>query len=158
MACGAPGRIEFAFMAHVEKSALVVFSTAQMFSLVDDVERYPEFLPWCSGTRVLERDALTTAATIEISYHGIHQSFSTANTKQGNERMHIALTEGPFKALEGEWQFVALGSVGCKVSLRLEYAFSNAVLETAVGPVFGLIANTMIERFVERADVLYGDA
>jgi ribosome-associated toxin RatA of RatAB toxin-antitoxin module len=145
-------------MPLVEKSALVAFSSAQMFALVDDVERYPEFLPWCSGTQLLARDALITAATIEISYHGIHQSFSTANTKQGNERMQIALTEGPFKALEGEWQFVALGNVGCKVSLRLDYAFSNAVLESAVGPVFGLIANTMIERFVERADVLYGDA
>lgn len=145
-------------MPLVEKSALVLFSSAQMFALVDDVERYPEFLPWCGGARVRARDPLTTLATIEINYRGIRQSFSTANTKHGTESMQIALTEGPFKALEGEWRFVALGDTGCKVSLRLEYAFANAILESAVGPVFGMIASTMIERFVERADKLYGNA
>ena len=145
-------------MPLVQKSALVTFSTAQMFALVDEIERYPEFLPWCGGTRLVARDALTTVATIEINYHGIRQNFTTANVKQGNESMQISLTEGPFKALEGMWNFTALGSAGCKVSLRLEYAFANAVLEAAVGPVFGMIANTMIERFVERAEVLYGGA
>lgn len=145
-------------MPLVEKSALVAFSTAQMFALVDDIERYPEFLPWCSGTRLRSRDALTTIATIEINYHGIRQAFTTANVKQGSESMLISLQEGPFRELEGAWHFTALGSAGCKVSLRLEYAFTNAVLETAVGPVFGFIANTMIERFVERADVLYRHA
>lgn len=129
-----------------------------MFALVDEVERYPEFLPWCGGTRLLVRDALCTVATIEINYHGIRQAFTTANTKQGTESMQISLAEGPFKELEGMWHFTALGNAGCKVSLRLDYSFANAVLETAVGPVFGLIANTMIECFVSRADALYGGA
>ena len=143
-------------MPLVQKSALVPHSSAEMFALVEDVERYPEFLPWCSGSRVLVREELTTVATIEINYRGIRQAFTTANTKHGTERMQIALLEGPFKALDGEWTFAALGSTGCKVGLRLEYSFVNSVLEAAVGPVFGLIANTMIERFVARAASQYG--
>ncbi|MEQ1516072.1 MAG: type II toxin-antitoxin system RatA family toxin [Usitatibacteraceae bacterium] len=143
-------------MPLVEKSALVPFSTAQMFALVDDVERYPEFLPWCGGTRILARDALTTVATIEINYRGIRQSFTTSNTKQGYERMQIALTEGPFKQLDGEWEFTQLGDAGCKVALRMDYAFASSVLETAIGPVFGFITGNMIESFVTRADNLYG--
>ena len=145
-------------MPLVQKSALVAHSATRMFALVDEVERYPEFLPWCGGTRLLVRDALTTVATIEINYHGIRQAFTTANTKQGTESMQISLREGPFKELAGEWRFTALSSAACKVLLRLDYSFANAVLETAVGPVFGLIANTMIERFVARADALYGNA
>jgi ribosome-associated toxin RatA of RatAB toxin-antitoxin module len=145
-------------MPLVQKSALVAHSAAEMFALVDDVERYPQFLPWCGSTRLLARDDLTTVATIEISYRGIRQSFTTSNTKKGTGSMHISLQEGPFKELEGEWQFTALGREGCKVALRLDYSFDNAVLEAAVGPVFGYIANTMIERFVARADTLYGEA
>ena len=144
-------------MPLVQKSALVPHSAAEMFALVDDVERYPEFLPWCGGTRVLSRDEFSTVATIDINYLGIRQSFTTANLKQGSKSMQITLREGPFKELKGAWHFAPLGSDGCKVSLRLDYAFANAVLDAAVGPVFGMIANTMIERFVERAAALYGE-
>ena len=145
-------------MPLVQKSALVSHSAARMFALVDDVESYPAFLPWCGGTYLLERDASTTVATIEINYHGIRQSFTTANKKHGTESMEIALRDGPFKELDGEWQFKALGNSACKVLLRMEYSFASPMLETAVGPVFGLIANTMIERFVARADDLHGGA
>ena len=144
-------------MPLVQKSALVAFSTAQMFALVNDVERYPEFLPWCGGARVLTLNALTTVATLDINYHGIRQTFTTTNTKQGTESMQISLREGPFKELEGVWQFTRLEIAACKVALRLDYSFANTILETAVGPVFGMIANTMIESFVARADALYGD-
>lgn len=143
-------------MPLVAQSALVTFSPAEMFRLVDDVEQYPAFLPWCGGTRVLMRDTETTVATIDINYRGIRQSFTTANKKQGTERMQIALTAGPFKTLTGAWEFKALGAAGCKVSLRLDYSFASAMLEKAVGPVFGVIADTMIERFVARAEALYG--
>ena len=142
----------------VEKSALVPHTATEMFALVDAVEQYPEFLPWCGGTKLLSRDARTTVATIEINYRGIRQSFTTENTKQPAESMHIVLREGPFKELDGRWQFTALGGSGCKVALRMEYAFANSVLEAAVGPVFGFIASTMIERFVARADTIYGSA
>jgi ribosome-associated toxin RatA of RatAB toxin-antitoxin module len=143
-------------MPQVRKSVLVPYAAADMFALVDEVERYPEFLPWCGGTRVLARDATCTVAAIDINYLGVRQSFTTENTKEGVERMHLRLREGPFRELTGEWVFRALMADACKVELALDYAFANALLEKAVGPVFGTIADTMIDRFVQRADALYG--
>lgn len=127
-----------------------------MFALVDDVERYPEFLPWCGGSKVSERTGLVTVATILIDYRGIKHEFTTRNTKQGVEVMEIRLVEGPFKTLDGVWHFQALAENACKISLALDYGFASTVLERAVGPVFGMIAGTMIERFVDRADALFG--
>ena len=143
-------------MPRVEKSALVPYPAAQMFALVDDVERYREFLPWCGGSTVGERNELLTVATILIDYRGIRQSFTTQNLKYGTETMEIRLVEGPFKSLDGVWRFQPLSEGACKISLALEYRFASPVLEKAVGPVFGVIANTMIERFVARADAQFG--
>ena len=144
-------------MSHVEKSALVPYSAAKMYALVDDCERYPEFLPWCSGAETPERSATWTLATIHIDYRGIRQSFTTENTKVENAEIQMKLREGPFNQLEGAWRFQVLSDTACKVSLMLDYGFSNSLLEKAVGPVFGMIANTMIERFVTRAEALFGD-
>ncbi|MBL0125177.1 MAG: type II toxin-antitoxin system RatA family toxin [Betaproteobacteria bacterium] len=144
-------------MAHVEKSALVPYSAAKMYELVDDCERYPEFLPWCGGAETPVRDQTRTLATIHIDYRGIRQSFTTENTKIENVEIQMNLREGPFSELEGKWRFQALSDSACKVSLTLDYGFSSTLLEKAVGPVFGMIANTMIERFVTRAEALYGD-
>jgi ribosome-associated toxin RatA of RatAB toxin-antitoxin module len=143
-------------MPHVEKSALVTHADAEMFALVDAVERYPEFLPWCGGAALIERSDTLTVATIHIDYRGIRQSFTTENAKQTSSEMRIKLRDGPFSRLDGVWRFQALSPGACKVSLMLDYGFANALLEKAVGPVFGVIANTMIERFVERADKVYG--
>ncbi len=143
-------------MPQVAKSVLVPYSVATMFALVDAVERYPEFLPWCGGASVQVKDAVHTIATLQIRYAGVAQSFTTENTKVGNTEMRIELRDGPFKALNGAWRFRALGE-GCKVSLELNYTFQNALLEAAIGPVFGMIADTMIDRFVMRADVLHAE-
>lgn len=145
-------------MSHVAKSALVPYSAADMFALVDEVEHYPEFLPWCGGTEVLERDTVKTVATIHIDYLGIRQSFTTENSKIDKLEMTMKLRDGPFDRLDGVWRFQALGESACKVMLTLDYGFDNTLLEKAIGPVFGVIANTMIERFVSRADALYGSA
>ena len=126
-----------------------------MFGLVDDIERYPEFLPWCSSTAVSLRDPATTRATININYHGIRQSFSTENQKQFPQRMTIRLVEGPFKTLDGEWLFTSLDEQACKIDFQLHYEFSNALLEKLVGPVFGYIAGTMMDAFLKRAEQLY---
>jgi ribosome-associated toxin RatA of RatAB toxin-antitoxin module len=144
-------------MSHVEKSALVPYSAARMYALVDDIERYPEFLPWCSGASTPESDATRTLATIDIDYRGIRQSFTTENSKIENVEMRMKLREGPFSRLDGTWRFQALSESACKVSLVLDYGFSGPLLEKAVGPVFGVIANTMIERFIARAEMLFGD-
>ncbi len=144
-------------MPHVKKSALVAYSAADMYSLVDDVARYPAFLPWCNGADVLEQNAARTVATIHIDYLGIRQSFTTENDKVENGEMKLKLRDGPFEHLDGTWRFQQLDEAACKVTLELDYGFANPLLEAAVGPVFGVIANTMIERFVARADELYAD-
>lgn len=142
-------------MSSVTRSALVPFSAQQMFDLVEGVEQYPLFLPWCSGTAVGHRDSEITRATIHINYRGIRQSFSTENHKQSPERMTLQLVEGPFRKLDGEWCFTALGSEACRIDFRLSYEFSSAVLEKLVGPVFGHIAGTMVDAFLKRADTVY---
>lgn len=139
----------------VSRSALVPFSAARMFGLVDDIEHYPEFLPWCSGTAVTLRDPVTTCATINISYRGIRQSFSTENHKQFPQRMTMQLVEGPFKSLDGEWRFTPLDEQACKIDFQLHYEFSSTLLEKLVGPVFGYIAGTMVDAFLKRAEQLY---
>ena len=135
---------------------LVGHSAARMFELVDRVEDYPQFLPWCSGSTVETRDAAVTRATVHISFHGVKTSFSTANAKRAPELMQLTLVSGPFSALDGEWRFTDLGGAGCRVEFSLRYQFSSRLLERAVGPVFGRIAGSLVDAFVQRADRLDG--
>ena len=139
-------------MPEVNRSVIVAHSPQQMFALIDAVEEYPQFLPWCAAATVIHRDATVTRATLQISYHGIKQSFTTQNTKRVPEEMQIKLVEGPFRTLEGAWRFTALGERGCKIEFRLRYEFSSRLLQKLIGPVFDYIANNLLEAFVKRAD------
>ena len=143
-------------MAEVLRSVLVGYSREQMYALVDAVEDYPRFLPWCGGAMVLHRDPEITRATIIINYHGIRQSFTTENAKREPAEMRIRLVEGPFSTLDGTWRFTALGNRGSKVELGLRYEFSSRILEKVVGPVFNHIANTLVDSFAKRAEQVYG--
>jgi ribosome-associated toxin RatA of RatAB toxin-antitoxin module len=143
-------------MAVVEKSVLIERTAVQMFELVDHVEDYPKFLPWCGGTELLERSDNKTAARIHINYHGLKAHFATENAKQVPVWMNIALREGPFRSMEGGWKFTPLGDTACKIEFRLQYEFSSKILEKALGPVFHHIANTFVESFVKRAQQIYG--
>jgi len=142
-------------MARVEKSVLVAHSPERMFELVDRVEDYPDFLPWCGGTELKVRDEHRTVATIHIAYLGIRQSFTTENTKAYPREMRIRLQDGPFSELEGAWSFLQLGDDACKVEFRLHYEFSSRMLETILAPVFSHITNTFVDAFVRRADEVY---
>ena len=143
-------------MAVVEKTVLIERTPAQMFELVDRVEDYPEFLPWCGGTELHERTESRTVATLRINYHGLKSHFSTENEKQAPNWMNIRLLDGPLKQLDGHWKFIPLGEVACKIEFRLQYDFSSKLLEKALGPVFNHIANTFVESFVKRAQQRYG--
>jgi ribosome-associated toxin RatA of RatAB toxin-antitoxin module len=143
-------------MTEVNRSVLVGFTPAQMFDLVEGVERYPEFLPWCGGATVGHRDAETTRATLLIHFRGIRQSFTTENRKQAPHGMIMRLVEGPFSRLDGSWRFTGLAGRGCKVELNLSYEFSSRLLEKVIGPVFGHIAGTLLDAFVKRARQVYG--
>lgn len=149
-------RLPGANMALVEKLVLIERTPAQMFDLVDRVEDYPQFLPWCGGTECLGRSDIKTAATIHISYHGIKSQFSTENIKDYPRLMDIRLTNGPFKHMDGHWAFTPLGESACKIEFRLHYEFSNRLLEKVLGPVFNHIADTFVESFVKRAQKIYG--
>ncbi len=143
-------------MPEVNKSVLVGYSASQIFNLVDAVEKYPEFLPWCSGAEVLFRDDKVLRAAIHIAYRGIKQSFTTENKKCEPHAMTMDLLEGPFRALHGKWRFSDLGGVGCKIEFNLCYEFANGLLEKLVGPAFGYIAGSLVDAFVRRAQVVYG--
>lgn len=144
-------------MARVAKSVLVNYSAEQMFALVDDVPSYPKFLPWCRNASARAEDETTQLATVHIDYHHIRQSFTTRNRRTSAQRLDVELVEGPFRRLQGHWHFVALKSDACRVELELEYEFATRLLERLIAPVFGYIANNLVDAFVRRAVQLYGD-
>ena len=139
-------------MVHVEKIVLVHHTVAEMFNLVDDVEKYQAFLPWCGGVDLIERSEATTSATIYIDFHGIKQQFTTKNQKRFPEAMDMKFENGPFKHFEGSWRFTALTEEACKIEFHLEYEFSSTFLSQLISPVFSHIANTFVDSFVTRAD------
>ena len=141
-------------MPTVRKSAIVPCSCESMFELVDDIESYPDFLPWCSGTEVFERTSRLTRARLDVSYHGLRTHIATRNRKQPPGHIELEFEEGPFERFGGEWRFAPLGEEGCKVELALDYAFSSNALAKLLGPLFGDIADTMVESFVRRAEAM----
>ncbi len=142
-------------MAQVQKSVLINHSASQMYALVDDVTKYPEFLPWCGGVDLIKQDEISTIATLHIAYHGLHQKFTTENHKTYPSLMEIKLKDGPFKQLEGLWRFIALNDIACKIEFILNYEFTNSFLEKIIAPVFSHIANTFVDGFVARSDEVY---
>tara|TARA_R110002049_G_scaffold16646_9_gene66084 strand:- start:683 stop:1126 length:444 start_codon:yes stop_codon:yes gene_type:complete len=142
-------------MAEVSKTVLIEFTPEQMFELVDRCEDYPQFLPWCGGAEVHERDEERTVATVRVNYHGIKTHFTTENLKTRPTEMHLRLRDGPFRRLEGGWFFKPLGETACKIEFRLHYEFEHKLFEKAFGPVFSHIANTFVDSFVKRAGQVY---
>ena len=143
-------------MALVEKSVLVQYTPDQMFRLVDQVEDYPAFLPWCGGSSVVDRTATKLRATVMIDYHRVRQSFTTENTRREPDSIDVQLVDGPFRTLDGSWRFKALGQQACKIEFRLHYEFAGRILEKLLSPVFNHIANTFVDAFVKRAEQVYG--
>jgi ribosome-associated toxin RatA of RatAB toxin-antitoxin module len=143
-------------MPEVRKTVIVPYTPAQMYALVDGVERYPEFLPWCTGTQVLARDARVTRAALQVGFRGVKQRFATENHNTPPGEIVMKLLEGPFRSLDGAWRFTDLDGRGCRIEFRLAYEFSSRVLAALVGPVFSHIADTMVEAFVKRAQKLHG--
>lgn len=143
-------------MAAVHKSVFLGYSAQQMFDLVDRVEDYPKFLPWCGGVEVRERGENAVVASVGINFHGVRQNFTTANTNTPPTQIKMSLVDGPFKTLNGTWTFKPLRDDACKVELDLNYEFSSRLLEQVIGPVFGMIANSMVDSFTKRAETVYG--
>ena len=145
-------------MKTVHKSVLIWYSAEEMFALVTDVARYPEFLPWCDKAAVLASDDHGMKAEVGIAFGGIHQTFTTRNEHVPGRAVSIKLLDGPFSQLDGQWKFTPLGDKqrACKVELQLKYGFDNAALGALVGPVFDKIAGSLVDAFVKRAEQVYG--
>ena len=146
-------------MKNIHKSVLIWYAPEEMFRLVTDVARYPEFLPWCDQARVLESDAQGMLAEVGISLGGIKQTFTTRNTHTEPSQVGMQLVKGPFSNLDGQWNFHPLGDGSqraCKVELDLQYGFSSTTLAALIGPVFDKIAASLVDAFVKRADQIYG--
>lgn len=145
-------------MVVVEKSVLVFYSAQQMFALVDRIEDYSSFLPWCSGTEVQRHSDEALEATVHIDYHHLKQSFATENIRQAPYLIEMKFRHGPFSHLDGSWRFVELDSSACKIEFKLQYEFSSKIMEKVVSPVFNHIANSFVEAFVQRAAEIYGES
>lgn len=146
-------------MKTIQKSVLLWHSAHEMFALVTDVQHYPEFLPWCDHSEVMEREAGGMVAKVGLSIGGLRHSFTTRNTHVEDRQVMLRLVDGPFSQLEGCWDFTPLGDGSqraCKVEFRMTYGFSSATLAKLVGPVFDKIAASMVDAFVRRADEVYG--
>lgn len=140
----------------IQRSALVPYTQQEMFALVSDVDTYPRFLPWCSGAETISREGNEVCARIDFAVSGVSKSFTTCNRHVGNEAILMSLVEGPFSELHGSWSFEPLGDAGCKISLNLEYDFSSKMVGMVTGPVFGKIANSLVDAFQKRAVEVYG--
>ncbi len=142
-------------MAQISRSALVPYSAEQMYQLVNDVNAYPEFLPGCTGSRVLTSEDNQMTASVDVSKAGISKTFVTRNTLTASQSIHMQLVDGPFRKLSGGWQFVSLGEDACKVELNLEFEFTNMLVELAFGRIFKELANNMVQAFTLRAKEVY---
>ena len=143
-------------MTTISRHAIVAHSATDMYQLVSDIESYPKFLPWCGEAKVLVADEEAVEASIAIDYKGVKKSFTTRNRLQKNKTMEMHLVDGPFKKLQGFWRFEKLDDNACKVSLDLDFEFSNRIVAMTVGRVFNDIAGKMVDSFCQRADDIYG--
>jgi ribosome-associated toxin RatA of RatAB toxin-antitoxin module len=143
-------------MKHVKRTALVPHSAEQMFVLVNDVEAYPQFLPWCRSTQVFESSSTHIRAQIEMALAGLSRSFTTHNSLCRPDRIDIELVDGPFRHLEGHWRFEALTEAACKVHLDLSFEVANSLFSMALTPAFEKICNSLVDAFSTRATRIYG--
>ena len=144
-------------MHTVTRSLILPYSTAEMYSLVDDVDRYHEFLPWCENSVVLKREPAAVTARIGVSFKGLTTAFTTRNCLISNQEITMELVEGPFEDLTGGWRFSSLDEKACRVALEVQFSLAGRLANQTITPVFKHICTTLVESFAERAKELYGD-
>ncbi|QTN46919.1 type II toxin-antitoxin system RatA family toxin [Ectopseudomonas mendocina] len=140
----------------IQRSALLPYPAKALYDLVNDVASYPQFLPWCSASEILEASETHMLASLEVAKGGIGQRFVTRNVLLPGQRIEMNLQEGPFTSLNGVWEFKALGDKACKISLDLTFDYAGPLVRATLGPLFNQAANTMVDAFCQRAKQLYG--
>ena len=143
-------------MRKVSRSALVPYSAEDMYRLVEDVDSYPSFLPWCNDVEVHIREGNVVEATLELHRGKLSKRFRTRNTLHPTDSMDLELVGGPFRHLSGGWKFLPLGDEGSKVSLELEFEFDSRALDLLIGAFFEEICNSLVDAFTRRAESVYG--
>jgi ribosome-associated toxin RatA of RatAB toxin-antitoxin module len=158
-------------MKRVHKSVLLWYSPREMYDLVVAVDRYPQFLPWCDRAEVLAETPDAMTARLHMAYAGVRHAFTTRNQHVPAQSVLVQLIDGPFSMLDGLWQFMPIGRVGaapkdgeqedaaqqaCRIEFELDYAFASKPLEAVLSPVFDKVADTLVDRFVLRAEQVYG--
>lgn len=142
-------------MRRVSRSAIVEHDADSLYALIEDIESYPRFLPWCRSASVAERTPGRTVATLSVGLRGIKQSFTTENRNTPGRAIEMRLIEGPFKHFSASWLLTPLGAHATRVEFTMTYAFASRVAAKMLEPLFGHIADTMVDAFVRRADALY---
>jgi ribosome-associated toxin RatA of RatAB toxin-antitoxin module len=140
----------------IRRSAIVRHTPAQMFDLVNDVEAYPRRFAWCAGARVLAREDAMLTARLEVRVGGMTQGFTTCNVLTPPQRIAMQLVDGPFRHLEGAWEFAALGTQGCKISLALDFDYSGRLMAPVMRAGFEKLADRMVDEFCSEAQRTYG--
>lgn len=143
-------------MKRIDRSAIVEASAEELYALVDDIEAYPQFLPWCKEARVLSRGAAGTRATLTAGMGGLRQSFTTLNEGRPPESIEMRLVQGPFRHFAASWRFTPLSAGACKVGFSLEYEFASRAIGKLLEPLFHSIADTMVDAFTRRATERHG--
>lgn len=142
-------------MKSITRSAIVEHAAAEMYALVDDIESYPRFLPWCLEARVQQSGA-RKQATLTVGLSGIRQTFTTENQNQPGRAIDLRLVEGPFRQFSAAWRFTALSERACQIEYSMRYQFASRTLARLLEPLFNQIADTMVDAFTRRADELHG--
>ncbi|AJZ90842.1 type II toxin-antitoxin system RatA family toxin [Cedecea neteri] len=142
-------------MPQISRTALVPYSAEQMYQLVNDVKSYPEFLPGCTGSRVIDASANQMTAAVDVSKAGISKTFTTRNILTDNQSILMHLVDGPFKKLMGGWKFTPLSEDACRIEFQLDFEFTNKLIELAFGRIFKELAGSMVQAFTTRAKEVY---
>ena len=142
-------------MTRINKKAVVKFSANQMYKLVNDIEAYPSFLPWCTDANIISDSKDSLTASVSISIGRIKKIFTTLNTMQQDISIDMKLIKGPFKKLNGSWEFKNNNNGGSTVSLVMEFEFKNKLLKYTLGGAFKKITDSLVDAFISRANDIY---
>ena len=144
-------------MTEISKTTVVPYTPGEMYALVNDIESYPVFLPWCTAAEILSKKEESLVASLSLAMGKIKQSFTTENTMREGSRIDIRLIKGPFKHMSGYWKFNPEDEQSCHIQLHMKYEFKNRIIKYALGKVFYIVINTLVESFVQRAQQVYGN-
>lgn len=144
-------------MPEVKRSALMPYPAETMYAIVNNVDSYPEFLPWCGGVKIHDVNEVTMEASILMQAAGLNHWFKTHNQMTPGESIEMRLLEGPFRKLDGLWRFTPIKQQGSKIEFELQFEMKQGLTAALLAPAFSRIANTMVDSFCDRADALYGD-